>query len=75
MRIPPRISTGAASPHDASPRLDQNGSRGSPVSLLPKPCRRDIQTAGTISASPARIPGIMPAANIAGTDAPGTITL
>jgi hypothetical protein len=35
---------------------------------------RDIHTAGTISARPARMPGIMPAANSAGTEAPGTIT-
>ena len=32
-------------------------------------------TAGTISATPARMPGIIPAANSAGTEAPGTITL
>ena len=37
--------------------------------------RRASQTAGMIKARPANMPGIMPAANSAGTDAPGTSTL
>jgi hypothetical protein len=36
--------------------------------------RRAIHTAGIISASPAITPGTMPAANSAGTEAPGTST-
>ena len=33
-----------------------------------------VQTVGTIKAMPAKMPGIMPAANSAGTEAPGTNT-
>jgi hypothetical protein len=73
--MPPRISTGAARPHEASRSERQNGGRGRSRSASPRPCRRDSHTAGTISARPASRPGTMPAANIAGTDAPGTITL
>ena len=72
--MPPRISTGAANPQDASRRLRQNGGRGRCFSAAPKPCRRDSQTVGPISAMPAITPGIMPAANSAGTEAPGTST-
>ncbi len=74
-RMPPRISTGANSPQAASRRLRQNGGRGSEASAAPIRCLRASQTAGTISAMPASTPGIMPAANSAGTDAPGTSTL
>ncbi|MNV75179.1 hypothetical protein D3C71_1684530 [compost metagenome] len=74
MRIPPRINTGAARPQAASRRLFQNGGRGRLDSSAPILCLRDIHTAGTISASPASTPGIMPAANSAGTEAPGTST-
>jgi hypothetical protein len=74
-RMPPRISTGAARPQIDSRSERQNGGRGSSASALPKPCLRDSQIAGTTSAMPARMPGIMPAANSAGTDAPGTSTL
>jgi hypothetical protein len=73
-RMPPRISTGAARPHEASRSDFQNGGRGRSRSAAPKPCRRDSQTAGIASARPARMPGIMPAANSAGTEAPGTTT-
>ena len=74
MRMPPRISTGAARPQDASRRLFQNGGRGRCASSEPILCLRDSHTAGMISAKPARMPGTMPAANSAGTDAPGTST-
>src|SRR5512134_507073 len=72
--MPPRIRNGAASPHSASRRLLQNGGRGSAASAAPKPCLRANQTAGAISAIPHNTPGTMPAANSAGTDAPGTST-
>jgi hypothetical protein len=74
MRMPPRISTGAARPQEASLRLCQNGGRGSEASSAPILCLRAIHTAGTISATPASTPGTMPAANSAGTEAPGTST-
>jgi len=44
------------------------------ASSAPMPCLRAIHTAGTISATPASTPGTMPAANSAGTEAPGTST-
>ncbi|MNK91197.1 hypothetical protein D3C87_1112840 [compost metagenome] len=74
MRMPPRISTGAARPQEASRRLFQKGGRGRCDSSAPILYLRDSQTAGTIRAKPARMPGIMPAANSAGTEAPGTST-
>jgi hypothetical protein len=74
MRMPPRISTGAARPQEASRRLFQNGGRGMEASSAPILCLRDIHTAGMMSAIPASTPGIMPAANRAGTEAPGTST-
>ncbi|MNL38515.1 hypothetical protein D3C87_1607350 [compost metagenome] len=73
-RMPPRISTGAAKPHEASRRLAQKGGRGRWDSSAPILYLRDSHTAGMISAKPASRPGIMPAANSAGTDAPGTST-
>ena len=74
MRMPPRITTGAARPQAASRRLRQNGGRGRLASSRPILWRRASHTAGMMSASPARMPGNMPAANSAGTDAPGTST-
>ena len=68
------MSTGAAKPHSASRRLFQNGGRGRLDSCAPILCLRAIQTAGTMRARPARMPGTMPAANSAGTEAPGTST-
>ena len=73
-RMPPRMTNGAASPHDASRRLGQKAGRGIEASFAPILCFLAIHTAGTISATPASTPGIMPAANSAGTEAPGTIT-
>ena len=74
VRIPPRMTTGAIKPQAASRRLRQNGGRGSACSSAPMPWRRASQIAGTISAMPVSTPGIMPAANKAGTDACGTST-
>jgi hypothetical protein len=73
--MPPRIKTGAARPQLAAASEAQNGGRGSARSSSPKPWRRDIHTTGAISAMPASTPGTMPAANSAGTEAPGTLTL
>ena len=72
--MPPRISTGAASPQIASRKLRQKGGRGSDASCAPMLCLRASHTAGTMSARPASTPGTMPAANSAGTEAPGTST-
>src|SRR5690606_40617173 len=52
----------------------QNGGRASAPSFAPKPCRRDSQIAGMISVMPVSRPGMRPAANSAGTEAPGTST-
>ncbi|MCY1524954.1 hypothetical protein D9M68_599150 [compost metagenome] len=68
------MSTGAARPQIASRKLFQNGGRGSVDSSAPILCLRASHTAGIISARPAITPGIMPAANSAGTEAPGTST-
>ena len=72
--MPPKMSTGAASPQVASRKLFQKGGRGSVASSAPILCLRASSTAGIISARPASTPGTMPAANSAGTDAPGTST-
>ena len=72
--MPPRISTGAARPQVASRRLAQKGGRGSwrfgcaHAVLARQPHGRHDQR------QPASTPGIMPAANSAGTEAPGTST-
>ena len=55
--------------------LAQKGGRSWLASPCPKPWRRDNQMVGNIKASPAKMPGTMPAANKAGTEAPGTNTL
>src|SRR5689334_2170024 len=68
------MSTGAARPQVASRKLFQNGGRGRLDSRAPILCLRASHTAGTISAMPANMPGTMPAAKSAGTDAPGTST-
>src|SRR5690606_167052 len=73
-RMPPRMSTGAARPQEASRSERQNGGRASAPSFAPKPCRRDSQIAGMISVMPVSRPGMRPAANSAGTEAPGTST-
>ncbi len=72
--MPPRISTGAIRPQLASFSERQNRGFGSSPSLAPKPCRRASQTAGMINTTAVNRPGTTPAANSAGTDAPGTIT-
>ena len=72
--MPPKIKTGAAKPQVASTKLFHNSGRGKLASSAPILCLRAIHTVGTIKAKPARMPGIMPAANKAGTEAPGTST-
>jgi len=72
--MPPRISTGAIRPQTASRSERQNGGRGRSFSARPKPCLFESQKIGISRAMPASRPGIMPAANSAGTDACGTST-
>ncbi len=59
---------------EASRKLRQNGGRGSVDSRAPILCLRASHTVGTINATPANMPGSMPAAKRAGTEAPGTNT-
>jgi hypothetical protein len=72
--MPPRIRTGAKRPQIASMNDFKSGGRGRSRSARPKPCLREIRKIGTRSAMPARMPGIMPAAKSAGTEACGTST-
>ena len=66
--------TGASSPQLASLKLCHTDcSRSAP--WVPQPSRIEKYSTGISSDRPARIPGIMPAANKAGTVALGTSTL
>ena len=72
--MPPRMMTGAARPQPASLRLLQKGGRGSSVGFS-KPWRFESHHATAMSVTPERMPGIMPAAKSAGTEACGTSRL
>ena len=73
-RMPPRITTGASRPQKASLKLCQMPGRSSSPDLPPKSFSHEMTRIGTMIARPARMPGNMPAAKIAGTETPGTVT-
>ena len=63
--------TGAISPHTASRNVRQSPPSAG-VASRPQPSRIEKYRTGMSSDRPARMPGIMPAANSAGIDACGT---
>jgi hypothetical protein len=71
MRMPPRITTGAAGPR--RPRAGFSRTAGAAGRLPVRPCRAGAPSTRPARSAPGRParPGIMPAANNAGTDAPG----
>ena len=68
--MPPRISTGATRPQIASRRLARTAAAAGRFSARPSRACATASTAGIDQREPASTPGIMPAANSAGTEAP-----